>query len=356
MKNLYNMHIAYILPSLANRGPVKVVYELVQQLQDEHNIEIFYFTENNELDFDVPTYHISFFQDIDFDKYDIIHTHGIRPDAYIFFHNKKIKKAKTITTLHNYVKEDLHYQYNALTSFLFSFIWNVATSRHDQIITLTQHAKEYYLDFWFNKNIEHVYNGIPETIEMESLDDAVKKKIYTFKESNFRLLGAVGLLTKRKGFDQIVKALSRLPKYALVIVGNGKEEENLKKLSVELNVSNRVLFLGFEPNITAVIDMIDMIIVPSRSEGFSLVIQEAARQEKTVLCSDLPVFHELFSKNEVIFFTVDDIDMLKSKVEIATENNTDFIYNLHRKFLAAYTSEQMARNYLVHYRNILENP
>ncbi len=349
------MKIAYILPSLSNRGPIKVVYELVQQLKDIHNIEIFYFTETKELDFDVPTYHISFFQDIDFDKYDIVHTHGIRPDAYIFFHNRKIKKAKTVTTLHNYVKEDLHYQYNTFTSFVFSYIWNIVTSKHDQIITLTKHAKEYYLDFWSNKNIEYVYNGIQENIAVKPLDVTIKKKINTLKVNNFTLLCAVGLLTEIKGFDQIIKVLPKLPKHALVIAGNGKEEENLKKLSVELNVSERVLFLGFEANIAAVIDMIDIIIVPSRSEGFSLVIQEAARQEKTVVCSDLPVFHELFSNNEVLFFILDDINMLNGKIKIATENNTDFKYNLHRKFLAAYTSEQMAQNYLEYYRKLLEN-
>jgi len=305
------------------------------------------------LDFGVPTYRISFFHEIDFDKYDIVHTHGIRPDAYVFFHNNKIKKAKTITTLHNYVKEDLHYQYNSLTSFIFSYIWNIATSKHDQVITLTKHAKEYYLDFWFNKNIEYVYNGIQENIAIKPLDVTVKKKINTLKVNNFTLLCAVGLLTKRKGFDQIVKVLPKRPKHALVIVGNGKEEENLKKLCIELNVSERVLFFGFEPNIVAVIDMINIIIVPSRSEGFSLVIQEAARQEKTVVCSDIPVFHELFSNNEVQFFTLDDINMLNGKIKIATENNTDFVYNLHRKFLATYTSKQMAGNYVEYYRNLL---
>ena len=349
------MNIAYILPSLANKGPVKVVYELMHKLQDMHNIEIFYFTENNELDFDVPVHYISFFQGIDFDKYDIIHTHGIRPDAYIFFHNKKIKKAKTVTTLHNYVKEDLRYEYNALTSFIFSFIWNIATSRHDQIITLTKHAKEYYLDFWFNKNIGYVYNGIQETIDIKPLDVSVEKKINTFKEYSGPLLCAIGLLTKRKGFDQIIAALPLLPKHALVVVGNGKEEQNLKKLCMELNVSDRVLFLGFESNIAAIIEMIDIIMVPSRSEGFSLVIQEAARQEKMVICSDLPVFHELFSNKEVMFFTLEDINMLKNKIEIATHYNTDLIYNLHKKFLATYTSEQMAQNYIEYYRNILAN-
>src|SRR5690554_1213968 len=114
------LNIAYIVPSLSNRGPIKVVYELVKQLEQSHTIEIFYFDENKELNFDVPTHHISFFSAINFDKFDIIHSHGIRPDAYLFFHHHKIKKAKSVTTLHNYVKMDLRYQYNLFISLVFS--------------------------------------------------------------------------------------------------------------------------------------------------------------------------------------------------------------------------------------------
>ena len=57
----------------------------------------------------------------------------------------------------------------------------------------------------------------------------------------------------------------------------------------------------------------DIVIVPSRSEGFSLVIQESARQHTPVICSNIPVFHELFN-DEVEFFSLEDRNMLKRAI------------------------------------------
>ncbi|MDD3603502.1 MAG: glycosyltransferase family 4 protein [Sulfurovum sp.] len=347
------LNIAYIVPSLSNRGPIKVVYELVNQLKQGHTIEIFYFDENKELDFDVPVHHISFFSAINFDKFDIIHSHGIRPDAYLFFHHHKIKKAKSVTTLHNYVKMDLRYQYNLLISFIFSRVWNIFTSRHERIIVLSEDAKRYYLKFWRNKAIDVVYNGISEHVKRTPLEPSIKDQLAKLKKE-FILIGAIGLLTKRKGFDQIIKALPALPRHTLIIVGDGKEAEALQGLSHSLGVSDRVVFLGFQSNIPAILDELDMVVIPSRSEGFSLVIQEAARQYKPVVCSSIPIFHELFSPNEVQFFDLEHIDSLRMAIENISDNADAFADNLYRKFLSDYTSKTMASRYLDIYRKLLK--
>lgn len=348
------MKIAYILPSLSNKGPIKVVYELVQQLKKNLDVEIFYFTENSELTLDIPVHHISFFSAIDFDRFDIIHTHGIRPDAYLFFHNRKIKKAKTVTTLHNYVKEDLRYQYNRSVSFFFSKLWNLFTSKHDQIIVLSNNAKTYYLAFWRNKNIDFVYNGINKEFAITPLQPSIIDQVDTLKK-RYTILGAIGLLTRTKGFDQIIKALAHLPDHALVIAGNGKEELALKTLAGELGLGERVLFLGFQSEIPSLLDSFDIVVVPSRLEGFSLVLQEAARQKKPVVCSSIPIFHELFSDNEVLFFDLEDIDSLKISIQNAGANKKGLGNNIYAKFLSAYTSEMMSENYLKMYKKLLKS-
>ena len=66
------MKIAFILPSLANKGPIVFTKYLIEGLKGKVDyIEVFYF---RDIDLGVPTKQIGFFEKIDFD---IVHTHMI---------------------------------------------------------------------------------------------------------------------------------------------------------------------------------------------------------------------------------------------------------------------------------------
>ena len=59
---------------------------------------------------------------------------------------------------------------------------------------------------------------------------------------------SVGHLIERKGHDLIIRALSQLPEYRLLIVGDGPERDALIQLSRQLDVAARVRFLGAQPH------------------------------------------------------------------------------------------------------------
>lgn len=103
------MKIAFILPSLKNQGPIIVAKDIIQGLVDKAKlIDVYYFDkENIELLFPCNTYRISFFQKIDFNKYDVVHTHMLRPDLYIWYHRKKTDKCQFVSTLHQFISQKL---------------------------------------------------------------------------------------------------------------------------------------------------------------------------------------------------------------------------------------------------------
>jgi len=347
------MKIAYIIPSLAKSGPINVVHQLVENLAKDHEIVIYYFKipENREmLSFNIPTNHIKFFDRIDFDQYDIVHSHGLVPDTYVWWNKRYIEKAKTVTTLHNYVKEDLDYSYGKTKSFFIVWLWNYMTSKHNQIVVLSKDAVAYYQKFWKNKHIVYVYNGIPKIKQ--------KKDISTQKKQDYIKIGAIassGGISRGKGLDQILKALVNLPKYELYIVGKETEESIvLKNLVEQLSVSERVNFLGFCSDIESFISSMDMFVVSPRFEGFSLALQEIVRQKKPVVCSGIPIFRELFSDKEVKFFTLDDIDSLVMAIRDLSKKDDDLVENAYKKFLSMYTAEKMAANYLAIYTSLIE--
>jgi len=277
------MKVAFIIPSLANKGPVLVVKDLVSGLV-KRGVEctVYYFDDILHVEFDAPTERIKFTQRINFNAFDVVHSHGIRPDAYIFFHKPKGCSARCISTLHNYMKIDLAYQYNTFIAFFASKLWCIFLKKHDVIVVLSKDAKHYYQSWFPNKSIEVVYNSReikPETVEsLNGKDEILKLK------KSFSILGVNALLTARKGVDQLIDALQFLPNHALIVVGSGKEEAKLKRQAKKNNVFERCLFLGYQKNAHQYLEFYDIFAMPSRAEGFPLALLEVAPHNKTTVC------------------------------------------------------------------------
>ncbi|SDK11811.1 glycosyltransferase [Microbulbifer yueqingensis] len=89
------------------------------------------------------------------------------------------------------------------------------------------------------------------------------------------LLLAAGRLHRNKGFDTLLRAFSRVPEGILWLAGSGPEEKALKSLCEELGLTERVRFLGWRDDVTALMSTVDIFICPSRHEGLGSVVVEA---------------------------------------------------------------------------------
>jgi len=347
------MKIAYIIPSLVRSGPIKVVYQLTEYLHREHDIDVFYLedrTDRELMSFSVPVNKISFKEAIDFDMYDIVHSHTIVADWYILRHHQKLKYCKSLTTIHNYAYEDLPMSYGKLKGYLMAFLWSIGTIKHDMQIVLSHHAKIYYQKKWWpNKRFSPIYNGINQKTLPQNSTNKNKELV------SIGTIASAGGINRRKGIDQIIKALTYLPEnYHLYIAGKDTSESDiLKVLATKMNVLERVTFLGYVSDMDSFISQMDLFVVAPRSEGFSLALQEIVRYQKSVICSNLPIFHELFSEEEVTFFELENIEDLAKAIEKGYKNRYVLAPKAYQKFLANYTSEIMAKNYLKQYKELV---
>jgi glycosyltransferase involved in cell wall biosynthesis len=98
----------------------------------------------------------------------------------------------------------------------------------------------------------------------------------------------------------------------------------------------------------------DLFVVSPRAEGFSLALQEIVRHKKPVVCSNIPIFKELFTVQEVRFFSLDDIDGLVEAIRSLAEGKDKniLIENAYAKFLSTYTTDKMGENYLSVYQDL----
>lgn len=100
----------------------------------------------------------------------------------------------------------------------------------------------------------------------------------------------VGQLILRKRVDLLLQAFSELalPSARLRIIGKGEEEANLQRLASELGIAAQVSFSQGLPNarIVAAMAAADVLVLPSRFDGWGAVVNEALMVGTPVICSD----------------------------------------------------------------------
>jgi len=118
------------------------------------------------------------------------------------------------------------------------------------------------------------------------------------------VVGGVGRLAPDKRFDLLVRALSRLPGDArLLLVGGGPEEESLRRTARGLGVADRVVLTGERPyqpgprdsapGLVDLLSAMDVLASPSAEEAFGLAVVEALAAGLPVLYASCPAVEDL---------------------------------------------------------------
>lgn len=346
------MNILYILPSLANTAPIAIAYYLVEAcIKEKFNVEVAFFDNINGLTFPCHTYQITMRTIIDFDKYDIIHSHMRRPDKYVAKHRGKITKAKTISTIHCDIYEDLKYSYGKIVAYVYSKLWTYNLKKIDYIVQVSEFLMKKYNKLFDNNVLIH--NGVKIcNYEMENYSD-IMNKIKEYHSKNYKIIISYSNINRRKGLNQILNVIKEREDLSYICIGNGEELDNIKRIVIKAELQNRVCFFPFILAPYNIIPYIDIVAVPSYSESFCLAIHEAGMLGASVVCSDIPAFRDAFDESEVSFFELDNSESLLRAISNALK--CSYGMNLQRKELACYTLDKMQDSYLKLYRGILKN-
>lgn len=148
-------------------------------------------------------------------------------------------------------------------------------------------------DFCFNQDMRNVMRS------SLSVDDGVY------------VVGNVGRMaadnSKNHGFliHAFARALRLNPSMMLVIVGDGPLMDRWVSLVEELGISDKVIFAGFQTNVSDYLQAFDLFCFPSSHEGLGIVTIEAQSAGLCCLCSTA-VPHVVALTDSVRFLEIDD--------------------------------------------------
>lgn len=119
----------------------------------------------------------------------------------------------------------------------------------------------------------------------------------------------IGDMRKTKNLHNLICGFALFSKNSssndkLIIAGRKKYEyENLLSLVKELGIEDKVVFCGYvsDEDKIKLFEKTKALVLISDNEGFGIPLIEAARNGIPVICSDIPVFHEILDEDSAVF-------------------------------------------------------
>ncbi len=137
--------------------------------------------------------------------------------------------------------------------------------------------------------IKTIYNGI-NTVDFQQ-PHAIDLRQKLGWSNDVIIIGSLGNIRSAKGYDTLLHAAALLKKqsssFRFVIAGQGKKElyDKLLQLRSELGLEEIVHFLGFIDNPASYLAGLDIFLLPSTSEGFSIATIQAMASKLPVIAT-----------------------------------------------------------------------
>jgi glycosyltransferase involved in cell wall biosynthesis len=278
-------HLLTLLPALADRGVDPVFVGLDDPAWDPSD---FYDA------LTVPSVRIPAPRDLDplllarlvrDARADVVHTHLVHADLYGGL-AAKLRTTTLVSTKHN----DDPFRTGA-----FRFVERGLARLADRVITISDSLHRFTVERVGvpAAKVETIHYGLDEPPRAWGTNppDAVPQ--------DARILLAVSRLTRQKGIDVAVEALSFMPAdVVLVVLGEGAEREALETLARERAVESRVILPGRVPDVAAWLRRASVYVQPARWEGFGLGVLEAMVCSLPVVATNVSSLPELVADGE----------------------------------------------------------
>jgi len=340
--------ISYALPFRLSHYVENIVF---------HEVEI-----SNYPLFEFPLYSLSLASKMvevaEFEKLDLLHVHYAIPHATSAYLAKEMmsknRDLKIFTTLHG---TDI-----TLVGLEPSFLPLVKFSieKSDGVTAVSRFLKEKTItNYSCEVDIEVIPNFVDTNLFKPQDNSDFRKAIAPNGEkilvhtSNFRPVKRVSDTIKI--FEKVQKEIPS----KLILVGDGPDRSECEKLSRQLDLCDKVKFLGKQEGLVEILSSSDIFLIPSQSESFGLAALEAMACGLPVVSSSVGGLPELVRHNESGFIAeIGDVDrMAKYTIELLSNEKkyTLFSENARQRAVTQFDTSKVVPMYEEYYERILKS-
>jgi glycosyltransferase involved in cell wall biosynthesis len=295
-------------------------------------------------------------------KFDVLHTHGGTAGFWVRLVAAGLKKRHVI--IHTY--HGLHYL-NVLEEsgqaikqkikrLIFKQIDQLLLNYTDRIICVckSDYDKAIVTGVATVDRTSIVYNGIEVDKFSSPLDRVIARKIFNLDPTEF-VFGNVGRLHEQKGHKFLLQAFAKITNRAqLIIIGEGRLRDQLKILADQLEISDRVSFLGARADICEFLSAINVFIMPSLWEGQPIALLEALAIGKPCIASAVDGIPEIITDGINGYLVMPkDVETLARTMDFVIEN-PNLLPQFSSGDVKAIPPKFLAQNMAIEIANIYE--
>lgn len=239
--------------------------------------------------------------------------------------SRKRKNLKLVVTIHDLIFLRFPNQYSFIDRFIYKVKSKYACKRADKVIAISTQTKEDIIKFFGTdpNKIEVIYQSCHELFKVSYNSDvklSLKKK-YNLPD---KFLLYVGSVNERKNLMVILRALKKLPKHHLVVIGQGGKYKNKCEQFVRSNkLDSQVHFktINETEELAAIYQMANIMIYPSLFEGFGIPIIEALYSKTPVVTSKGSCFSEAGGPSSIYINPQNEEDLIQAITSIESKSD-----------------------------------
>jgi len=200
-----------------------------------------------------------------------------------------------------------------------------------------------------------IWNGLPPSAFAET------QPVAPPSPGLFRI-GMIARMNARSKNHQILldaaaRLRNRLPKFEVVLVGDGPLRHVLEREAKGLGIGDLVRFLGDRRDIPAILASLDLTVLPSASESLSNAILESMAAGVPVIASDVGGNRELIAQGRGILLPPNDVEALTDALQQLAADSPQrqtLARNARRFARENFTIEQMRQRYEDLYAELID--
>lgn len=285
--------------------------------------------------------------------YDIVHANLFPSFYYCSMAIKLIRKKrpKLIMTEHNTDNRRRHKKWaRFLERWIYKSYYKIISISQETNNALVEWLKPYKKESFIVIN-----NGVPVQ-QFATAIETERTKLDKNLSKEDVLICMVGSFTTQKNHDLALKILSKLPEnYKLVCLGEGPLKEEIIDKAKQMGIFNRIVMLGFRKDVPNVLKACDLMLIPSKWEGFGLVAVEAMACGLPVIASDVPGLSEVVGNGGFLCNKADETEFVNSIKLLSDANTYDSISKSAIKRSQLFDISMMICSYEELFESIVKN-
>lgn len=219
-------------------------------------------------------------------KFDIVHANLFPTFYYCSIAKKLLKDSRTKFAMTEH-STDNRRRHISMARPLEKWIYK----SYDKVVCISPET-QMALCSWLEDNSKNKFSVIYNGVQLKQYSEAVpyqRSMIFNTIADHDILLCMVGSFSNQKNHFFMIDVLTKLPeRYKIVFCGEGNLRSNIEQAVSKYKLNERVRFLGFRTDAANIMHTSDIVIIPSKWEGFGLVAVEAMACGKPVVCSNVP--------------------------------------------------------------------